>query len=25
VMAKNVDGFTYQFHRLADYRDLNRT
>lgn len=25
VMAKNVDGFTYQFHRLTDYRDLKRT
>ena len=22
VMAKNVDGFTYWFHRQTDYRDL---
>ncbi|MEJ0020054.1 MAG: ABC transporter substrate-binding protein [Acetobacteraceae bacterium] len=24
VMAKNVDGFTYWFHRQTDYRDLYR-
>jgi peptide/nickel transport system substrate-binding protein len=24
VMAKSVDGYTYQFHRQVDYRDLNR-
>jgi peptide/nickel transport system substrate-binding protein len=25
VMAKNIDGFTYWFHRQIDYRDLYRT
>ncbi len=24
VMAKSIDGYTYQFHRQVDYRDLNR-
>lgn len=24
VMAKSVDGYTYQFHRQVDYRDLSR-
>jgi peptide/nickel transport system substrate-binding protein len=24
VMAKNVDGYTYQFYRQADFRDLKR-
>jgi peptide/nickel transport system substrate-binding protein len=24
VMAKNLDGYTYQFHRQADFRDLKR-
>jgi peptide/nickel transport system substrate-binding protein len=24
VMAPSVDGYTYQFHRQIDYRDLNR-
>jgi peptide/nickel transport system substrate-binding protein len=24
VMAPSVDGYTYQFHRQVDYRDLNR-
>jgi peptide/nickel transport system substrate-binding protein len=23
-MAKSVDGYTYQFHRQVDYRDLSR-
>ncbi|HAE48532.1 MAG TPA: ABC transporter substrate-binding protein [Tistrella mobilis] len=25
VMAKNIDGFTYWFHRQTDYRSLTRT
>jgi peptide/nickel transport system substrate-binding protein len=25
VMAKNIDGYTYQFYRQADFRDLERT
>jgi len=25
VMARNIDGFTYWFHRQIDYRDLYRT
>ena len=25
VMAKTVDGYTYQFYRQADFRDLKRT
>ena len=24
VMAKSIDGYTYQFHRQVDYRDLSR-
>jgi peptide/nickel transport system substrate-binding protein len=24
VMATSIDGYTYQFHRQVDYRDLNR-
>ena len=24
VMAKSLDGYTYQFHRQVDYRDLSR-
>jgi peptide/nickel transport system substrate-binding protein len=24
VMAPSVEGYTYQFHRQIDYRDLNR-
>jgi peptide/nickel transport system substrate-binding protein len=24
VMAKNIDGYTYQFYRQADFRDLKR-
>jgi peptide/nickel transport system substrate-binding protein len=24
VMATTLDGYTYQFHRQVDYRDLNR-
>ena len=24
VMAKSVDGYTYQFHRQVDFRDLKR-
>ena len=24
VMASSIDGYTYQFHRQIDYRDLNR-
>ena len=24
VMAKSVDGYTYQFYRQADFRDLKR-
>ena len=24
VMAPSVEGYTYQFHRQVDYRDLNR-
>ncbi len=24
VMAASIDGYTYQFHRQVDYRDLNR-
>jgi len=24
VMASSVEGYTYQFHRQVDYRDLNR-
>ena len=24
VMASSIDGYTYQFHRQVDYRDLNR-
>ena len=24
AMAKSVDGYTYQFHRQADFRDLRR-
>jgi peptide/nickel transport system substrate-binding protein len=24
VMASSIEGFTYQFHRLVDYRDLSR-
>jgi peptide/nickel transport system substrate-binding protein len=25
VMAANIDGYTYQFYRQADFRDLKRT
>src|SRR5579871_1831626 len=24
VMAKSIEGYTYQFHRQVDYRDLSR-
>ena len=24
VMATSIDGYTYQFHRMVDYRDLHR-
>jgi len=24
VMAASLDGYTYQFHRQVDYRDLRR-
>jgi peptide/nickel transport system substrate-binding protein len=24
VMAANIDGYTYQFYRQADFRDLKR-
>jgi len=24
VMAPSIEGYTYQFHRQVDYRDLSR-